>query len=147
MDKKTTTRFEFYPLDQSQKKYIPLYENTVPAGFPSPAEDFLEKELDLNEYLIRNKAATFLIRVSGESMKNAGILDGDILVVDRSLPAISGKVVLCILNGEFTVKRMKIEKDQLTLFPENEQFSPITVTDEMEFRVWGVVSFAIHKLI
>jgi len=104
MLKKNKNRFEFYSIDKSQEQVIPLYSNTVPAGFPSPAEDFLENELDLNEHLIRNKTATFLVKVSGESMINTGILDGDILVVDRSLPAISGKVILCILNGIYCKK-------------------------------------------
>ena len=123
-----------------------LYAHPIPAGFPSPADDFLEKRLDLNDYLVKNKAATFLVRVEGTSMENAGIFDGDVLVVDRSIEASDGKIILGVLNGEFTVKRISMQKGRLFLVPENQQFKPIEVTEEMDFKIWGVVTFALHKL-
>lgn len=147
MSKKNTGKTEVYlPAENSGDSSNPLYLSSIPAGFPSPAEDFLEKRLDLNDYLIKNHPATFLIRVSGESMTNAGIFDGDLLVVDRSVEAVDGKVILGVLNGEFTVKRLQKKGKEIFLIPENPGFKPIKVTDEMDFRVWGVVTFAIHKL-
>jgi DNA polymerase V len=123
-----------------------LYAQSIPAGFPSPADDFLEKRLDLNDYLIQNKSATFLVRVEGNSMENAGIFDGDVLVVDRSLEASDGKVVLGVLNGEFTVKRISLKKNRLFLIPENRNYQPIEITEEMDFKIWGVVTYSLHKL-
>lgn len=126
-------------------KELDLYSYQIPAGFPSPAEDFLEKRLDLNDYLIKNQTATFLVKVTGNSMINAGISDGDILVIDRSVEPSDGKIVLGVLNGEFTVKRIKKKDRKLFLIPENEKFKPIEVTEEMDFQVWGVVTYSIHK--
>lgn len=137
---------KFYlPETESSEKHD-LFADHIPAGFPSPAEDFLEKRLDLNDYLVKNKEATFLVKVTGESMQDAGIFDGDVLVVDRSVDAVSGKIVLCVLNGEFTVKRLLIENDRVVLMPANEAFDPIDITDGTDFRIWGVVTFALHKL-
>jgi DNA polymerase V len=127
------------------KKKLNLYTSHIPAGFPSPAEDFMEKRLDLNDYLIKNQASTFFIRVRGNSMVNAGIFDGDLLVIDRSAEADEGKIVLGVLNGEFTVKRISKKGKKLFLVPENEAFNPIEVTEEMDFQIWGVVTFSIHK--
>ena len=122
-----------------------MYSNTIPAGFPSPAEDFLEKRLDLNDYLIKNKSSTFLVKVHGDSMKDAGIIDGVILIIDRSIEPTNGKIILGVINGEFTVKRIKCSKDKTWLIPENDNFKPIEISDEIDFKVWGVVTFAIHK--
>lgn len=124
---------------------IPLFEMRVRAGFPSPADDAIEKKLDLNELLIKHPAATFFVRVEGDSMKNSGIHDGDILIVDRSLKPQNRKIVVAILNGEFTVKRVLIKKEGLYLAPENPRYPLIEVTKEMDFEVWGVVSHIIHK--
>ena len=141
-----STKFElFFPEFLSQQQ-LNLFSSQIPAGFPSPAEDFLEKRLDLNEYLIKNKSATFLIKVHGDSMVNAGIFDGDILVIDRSVQPANGKIVLGVINGEFTVKRIEKRKHKLFLVPENEAFNPIEITSEMDFKIWGVVTFAIHKV-
>jgi len=137
---------EFYSPAKDREVNLNLYAHPIPAGFPSPADDFLEKRLDLNDYLVKNKAATFLVRVEGTSMENAGIFDGDVLVVDRSIEASDGKIILGVLNGEFTVKRISIQKGRLFLVPENQQFKPIEVTEEMDFKIWGVVTFALHKL-
>jgi DNA polymerase V len=136
---------EIFRPEVDKLKELDLYSYQIPAGFPSPAEDFLEKRLDLNDYLIKNQTATFLVKVTGNSMINAGISDGDILVIDRSLEPADGKIILGVLNGEFTVKRVKKKDRKLFLIPENEKFKPIEVTEEMDFQAWGVVTYSIHK--
>jgi DNA polymerase V len=128
-----------------EKKKLNLYTSQIPAGFPSPAEDFMEKRLDLNDYLIKNQASTFLVRVRGNSMVDAGISDSDLLIIDRSAEAAEGKIVLGVLNGEFTVKRIRKKGKKLFLTPDNEEFKPIEITEEMDFQIWGVVTFSIHK--
>lgn len=115
----------------------------VKAGFPSPADDFLEKKIDLNEHLIPHPAATFLIRVSGDSMIGAGIFDKDILIVDKSLNAVSGDVVVAIIDTEFTVKRLLKRKSEFFLLPENSKYPEIKLNQFSE--IWGVVTFVIHK--
>lgn len=146
MDPFGSNKYELLVPDSLSQQQLNLFNAQIPAGFPSPAEDFLEKRLDLNEYLIKNKSATFLIKVHGDSMIKAGIFDGDILIIDRSEQPANGKIVLGVLNGEFTVKRIEKRKNSLLLMPENDSFSPIEVTSEMEFKIWGVVTFAIHKV-
>lgn len=125
---------------------IPLFESRVQAGFPSPGDDHSEGKLDLNEYLIPHKAATFFVRVTGESMTGAGIFPGDMLIVDRSLDPLDGKVVIAVLNGEMTVKRLRNHKDSLLLCSENDLYPDIRVTEENEFSIWGVVTNVIHSL-
>lgn len=125
---------------------IPLFESRVQAGFPSPGDDYSEGKLDLNEYLIPHKAATFFVRVTGESMTGAGIFPDDMLIVDRSLDPSDGKVVIAVLNGEMTVKRLKNHKDGLFLCSENDSYPDIQVTAENEFSIWGVVTNVIHAL-
>ena len=123
-----------------------LFQMPVQAGFPSPADDFVEKSLDLNELLIEHPAATFFVRVQGTSMKDAHIHDGDVLIVDKSKEAVSGSIVVAVLNGEFTVKRIQVQGEAVLLVPENKKFAPIAVTREMDFQVWGVVTYVIHKI-
>lgn len=133
---------------QSRKRIpLPLFSSTVKAGFPSPADDFIEHQLDLNELIIQHPAATFFVRANGNSMLGAGIRSGDILVVDRSLTASNGKIVIALLNGEFTVKRLQVDPKGkgITLHSENEVYSPIEVPDESDFQVWGVVTYVIHR--
>ena len=127
-------------------KNSPLYISKVEAGFLSPTEDYKETNLDLNIHLIKNPPATFFVRVSGDSMVNAGIYDGSLLIVDRSLPVLSGKIIIAVVNGELTVKRFKKEKDQVRLLPENKNYAPIVVTKEMEFSTWGVVTSVINQV-
>lgn len=115
------------------------------AGFPSPADDHIEKRLDLNDLLITDKASTFLVRAKGDSMINAGIHDGDLLVVDRSLNATDGRVIIAVVEGNFTVKRLRRKGARVWLEAANEKFAPIEITDE-ESAVWGVVTNAIHHL-
>tara|TARA_A100001037_G_scaffold306794_1_gene355605 strand:+ start:1954 stop:2388 length:435 start_codon:yes stop_codon:yes gene_type:complete len=125
---------------------IPLYDDRISAGFPSPAEDHLEKNLDLNEYLIKNPNSTFFVRVQGESMLGSGINSDDILIVDRSLEASNGKIIIAVLYGELTVKRLRFSKNEIWLDADNEKFDPIKVTEEMNFHIWGIATNVIHKL-
>lgn len=125
---------------------FPLYSSKVAAGFPSPADDYIESKLDLNQYLVKHPAATFFVRVEGESMIGAGIHPEDILVVDRSLKPSDGKIVIAVVNGELTVKRLKKETGRVLLLPENEAYRAIEVTEEMNFTIWGVVTNVIHSV-
>lgn len=125
---------------------ISLFLNSVAAGFPSPADDIIEKKLDLNELLIKKPGATFFVKVEGHSMQEANIFSGDILIVDRSLSAVSGTIVVAVLNGEFTVKRLLKKENRLWLTPENKAFPAIEITPEMEFQIWGTVTYVIHKV-
>ncbi len=118
----------------------------VSAGFPSPAEDYIEGSLDLNKYLIKHPAATFFVRVAGSSMIDAGIHDGDILVVDRSLKPSDRKIVIAAVNGELTVRRIRTTKDKIALISENRDYEPLQVEEETAFEVWGVVTSVIHPL-
>ena len=125
---------------------LPFFDVGVAAGFPSPADDFIEHSLDLHELLIDHPAATFFVRVEGDSMQGAGMQSGDILIVDRSLTPQNGKIVVALVNGEFTVKRLKIERQKIYLVAENPRYSTIEVADESDFQVWGVVTYAIRSL-
>lgn len=125
---------------------MPLFISRVAAGFPSPADDYVETALDLNEYCMANRAACFFLRVTGHSMTGAGIHDGDILVVDRSITPKSGNVVIAVLDGELTVKRMVRKGGMVLLMPENKDYPVITIDPEQDFSVWGVVTFVVHKL-
>lgn len=135
----------FYTPHWEQLVPLPLVGNRVKAGFPSPADDYIEDKLDLNEYLVAHPNATFYVRVSGESMINAGIQDGDTLVVDRSLEAKNNDVVVATINGEFTVKRLVYQGSQPWLMPCNPAFKAIKITEDMESIVWGVVTSVVHK--
>jgi DNA polymerase V len=126
---------------------IPFFCDFIKAGFPSPADDYSDSSLDFNEYLIKNKAATFIVRVQGDSMTGAGINSGDLLVVDRSLKPSNNSVIVAIVSGEFTVKKLVKELGQYYLYPENPDYPVVKITEDMDFQVWGVVSYAIHALI
>jgi len=117
----------------------------VAAGFPSPAADYIDEKLDLNEYCIINRAATFIVRVSGDSMEGAGIFDGDIAVIDRSLTSRHNDIIIGVVEGEFTIKRLVLHGLDVWLYPENTRFQPIKITEYSEFRVWGVVTRVIHS--
>lgn len=125
---------------------LPLFSNSVSAGFPSPADDHLEANLDLNQHLIKHPAATFFVRVSGDSMIGAGIHDADVLVVDRSLTCRDGSIVIAVVDGELTVKRYFTKNTGCILVAENPKYPDIVVTQEMDFRIWGVVTTVIHKV-
>lgn len=126
---------------------LPIFMESVSAGFPSPADDYIDNKLDLNEFLIKNPSATFFVRVTGDSMVNAGIYSGDILVVDRSIEAKNGYVIIAVIDGELLVKRLRQTKKKIFLYPENSNFTPIEITSQMNFEVWGVVTNVIHSLI
>ena len=123
-----------------------LIEQGVSAGFPSPADDFKEVRISLDKELVKNKEATFYARVSGDSMEDAGLSDGDLIIIDKSLNAENNKIVVCFIDGEFTVKRIKKEKNKLYLMPENKKYKPIEVTEENELIIWGVVQYVIKKV-
>ena len=125
---------------------LPLSTNGISAGFPSPADDHLEDIIDLNQQLIKNKEATFFGRAEGDSMIGAGIGNGDLLVIDKSLRPKNDNIAVCFLDGEFTVKRIKIEKDIIWLVAENEKYQPIKVTSENDFVIWGIVTHCIKDL-
>lgn len=131
--------------DTTSEVAVPMASSCVSAGFPSPAEDFLEPSLDLNRTLVRNPASTFFARVSGESMKDAGIHDGDLLVVDKSVEPTDGCIAVCFLDGEFTLKRVRIDGRRITLLPANDRYRPIEILPGDEFSVWGVVTYTIRK--
>lgn len=142
----TTPTLVFYTPDFSTSASLPFIDGGLRAGFPSPADDFLEVRIDFNEGIIKNKDATFYAKVKGSSMKNAGIFDGDLLVIDRSLEPLNNKIAVCVIDGEFTVKRIKKEKDTVWLIPENEEFQTIKVTEDNEFIVWGIAIASIKRL-
>ncbi len=137
---------EIIPYEQHTKIERPLLLVRTPAGFPSPGDDYIDKALDLNELVIKHPQATYFVRVQGESMKDAGILDGDILIVDRSLEAVNNDIVIAVLNGEFVVKKLEITNEgKYRLVSENSLFTPILITPEMQFEIWGVVTHALHS--
>ena len=125
---------------------LPFFTARVQAGFPSPGDDYVESNLDLNQLLIKNPSATFFVKVEGESMSDAGITTGDTLIVDRALEAKDKNIVIASINGELTVKRVWIANGKVFLKPENDDFSPIEITEEMDFDIWGVVTYVIHKV-
>jgi DNA polymerase V len=133
-------------LKSSLRNVIPLFSSKVSCGFPSPADDYLESKLDLHEHLIKKPNATFFVRAQGLSMMNAGIFDNDLLIIDRSIKPTHNMIVLAVLNGEFTLKRLIKLGQVLELRPENPNFKSILVTSEMEFSVWGVATYCIHSL-
>jgi DNA polymerase V len=136
----------FASLDVDNESELPFITAKISAGFASPAQDFMEDRIDLNKELANNITTTFYIRVSGNSMVNAGIDDGDLLVVDRSLMPSDGKIAICLIDGDFTVKRLKLEKHCLYLMPENAAYPPVKVTEDNQFVIWGIVTYVIKKL-
>ena len=125
---------------------LPLYSSKVQAGFPSPADDYIERKLDLNTHLIAHPAATFFVTAAGDSMKNANIQTGDMLIVDRSLEATHGKIVIAAVNGELTVKRLSRQHGLVKLLAENPDYEPIDITDDLDLVIWGVVTHVIHQV-
>ena len=117
----------------------------ISAGFPSPAEDFTELSISLDKHLIQNPAATFMAYANGNSMVRVGIHHGDILIIDRSLNARDGDIIIAVLHGEFTVKQLSIVKDTFFLVPQNSQYLPLKISDDMDFEIWGVVTYSIRK--
>tara|TARA_Y100001936_G_C16082901_1_gene679280 strand:- start:2665 stop:3267 length:603 start_codon:yes stop_codon:yes gene_type:complete len=124
---------------------FPLYTSKVAAGFPSPADDHVEKRLNPSDYLVENDNATFFVRVKGDSMIEAGIFDNDVLVIDRSIPQQTGDIILAMLDGEFTVKILEQSKKGITLIPANQNYSSIKIKEEQSFEIWGVVTGSMRK--
>jgi len=137
---------DIFSADTESELMLPFVNEGISAGFPSPALDFVDLSIDLNKHLIKHPSATFYGRVKGESLKNVGISDGDLLVIDRSLEPINGKIAVCFIDGEFTAKRIKKSKLELWLMPENDDYEPIKITEDNNFVVWGVVTHVIKSL-
>lgn len=131
---------------QEQSFTVPLYSSKVSAGFPSPAEDYIAERLDLNEYLIKHPSSTFLVRANGNSMINAGIFENDILIVDRSIKPIPGKIVIAAIDGQLTVKRLAQKNNRYLLLAENPDYPPIEIQESQETFIWGVVTQVLHAV-
>src|SRR5690554_785022 len=136
----------FFTPDISSQSGAVYLDTGISAGFPSPAEDFKEERLSLDSMLVKNKLATFYARVSGQSMVDAGLDDNDLLVIDRSLEPAHNRIAVCFLDGEFTVKRLRVEKDGVWLQPANPKYEPIKITEENDFVIWGIVTNVIKKV-
>ena len=141
-----TKKITFFHPDQDSGKTSLLANECVSAGFPSPADDFKELRISIDKEVVKNETATFYARVSGESMQGAGLDDGDLLVIDRSLEPEDNKIAICFIDGEFTVKRLKVKKDCVYLMPENPKYQSIKVTEDNELIIWGVVTYVVKKL-
>ena len=139
-------KLTFLKPDFESELRIPYIDFGVSAGFPSPAMDFMETAIDLNKALSENPLATFYIKVDGNSMIDAGINDKDVLVVDRSLESQNNKIAVCFIDGEFTVKRIQLKKNELWLMPENPKYNPIKINEENQLIVWGIVTYVIKKV-
>ena len=146
MSIKQNTPLTFFTPENLNTLGAVYIDTGISAGFPSPAEDFKQERLSLDDELIKNKEATFFARVSGQSMIDAGLSDNDLLVIDRSLSPAHNKIAVCFLDGEFTVKRLKVEKDEVWLQPENKKYQPIKITEENDFVIWGIVTNVIKKV-
>ena len=133
-----------YKADNKSSLSIDFHTSFIYAGFPSPADDHMDISLDLNEYLIKHPSATFYIHVKGDSMINDGLYSGDIMIVDRSLTPKTKDIVVAMINGEFTVKRMYRKNNKIYLNPGNKDYQSIYITDDMDFQIWGVVTHTIH---
>jgi DNA polymerase V len=141
-----TTVASIFKPERTTRFRLPLYLNPVAAGFPAPTEDYIDENIDLNRHLVKHPDTTFLVRVVGESMKDAGIHPNDMLIVDRSIEVTNGQVVIAVVNGELTVKRLRKHRDRLWLMPENEAFKPIEINEDTDLHIWGVVTNVIHAL-
>ncbi len=146
MSLKKDQKLRFFHPDLESEIRIPMIQEGISAGFPSPAADFMENSIDLNKELSENPLATFYIRVNGNSMIDAGINDKDVLVVDRSIEPRDNAIAVCFLDGEFTVKRIQLDKDCLYLMPENQNYAPIKVTEDNILIIWGIVTYVIKKM-
>lgn len=140
-------QLDIYSADTDSELELPYIASGISAGFPSPALDFIDLSIDLNRHLVKHPSSTFYGRVKGDSMKDAGIHDGDLLVIDKSLNPTNDKIAVCYIDGEFTLKRIRLEKDCCWLMPANDQYSPIKVSEENDFLIWGIVTHVIKKMV
>ncbi len=141
----STKTIRIYPSSLTPSFLEIPFIGPVNAGFPSPAADFLDVQIDLNKYLIKKQSSTFFARTEGNSMIGAGITNKDLLIIDRSVEPQDGKIALCVVNGEFTLKRLKVNKDGVWLLPENPSYPPLKITEENDFEIWGMVTYSIQK--
>jgi len=141
----TTGKIKIFSVSTDTELDLPLMEGGVSAGFPSPAEDFLDNKIDLNKHLIKNESTTFIAVTDGYSMQGAGIGDKDLLIIDKSLEPADGKIAVCVIDGEFILKRLKVDKEGVWLMPENPKFKPLKVTEFNDFEIWGIVTYSIQK--
>jgi len=146
MSIKQNTSLTFFTPENFNSLGAVYFDTGISAGFPSPGEDFKQERLSLDNELIKNKEATFFARVSGQSMIDAGLSDNDLLIIDRSLSPAHNKIAVCFLDGDFTVKRLKVEKEVVWLQPENKNYQPIKITEENDFVIWGIVTNVIKKV-
>lgn len=146
MQRKINQNLTFFTPENVNSLGAIYFDAGISAGFPSPAEDFKQERLSLDNELIKNKEATFFARVSGQSMIDAGLNDNDLLVIDRSLSPEHNKIAVCFLDGEFTVKRLRVEHGEVWLQPENKRYKPIQITEENDFVIWGIVTNVIKKV-
>lgn len=144
---KTLVTKVYRPDIGAEDETFPIFLESVSAGFPSPADDYLEGRIDLNKQLVKNPNATFFVRVTGDSMVDAGIYSGDTLIVDRSLEPKDNSIVIAVVDGELTVKRLSTSKTKIYLNPENKNYSPIEISEESNFEIWGVVTNVIHSTV
>ena len=141
-----TTTVEFLQYDNTCSVEVPYYDDGIPAGFPSPADDFQELTISFDKVVFGSSPSTiFCARISGSSMEGAGISDGDIITVDRALKPQDGDIAVCLIYDDFTLKRLRVEKDCVWLMPENDKFKPIQITDNESFQVWGIVTFSLKS--
>jgi DNA polymerase V len=143
--KPLTNTLDFFIPSFTKRVEFPFYDVGIRAGFPSPADDFIELSIDINKEYIKNRDSTFFAKVKGHSMKNVGIFDGDLLIIDKSIAPQDNKIAICQVDGDFTVKRIKIEHDAVWLIAENEAYDPIKVTADNELIIWGIVVASIKK--
>ena len=139
----STSKLDIYSACSTFQMEIPFIIAGISAGFPSPAMDFIDLTIDMNRHLIKHPTSTFYGRVKGDSMKDAGIHDGDLLVIDKSIRPMNNKIAVCYIDGDFTVKRIKIENECIWLIPENMSYKPIKVTSDNDFIIWGIVTHVI----
>lgn len=139
-------RLSFFIPNTESNLEMPYISSGIKAGFPSPAADFDGTRVSIDQIVVKNALATFYAKANGNSMTGAGIDDGDILVIDKSIEPQDGKIAVCFIDGEFTVKRIKVQENSLLLLPENKLFEPIEITEENNFIIWGIVTFVVKKL-
>ena len=142
----SSSKVEIYGASVDTNLELPLMPFGISAGFPSPALDFLDLTIDLNKYIVKRPVSTFYGRVKGESMKEAGINDDDLLVIDKSIEPVNGKIAVCYIDGEFTLKRIKLDQTGCWLMPANDDYKPIPVTENNDLRIWGIVTHVIKAL-
>ena len=139
-------KLKFFGAETKKTKHLSLAGESISAGFPSPADDFKESKISIDQEVVKNESATFYARVVGQSMQGAGLDDGDLIVIDRSQEPGNGKIDVCYVDGEFTVKRLKVENECIYLMPENKKYKALKVTEENQLIIWGVVTYVIKKL-